>query len=550
MMRRKLFLFGLLASIESAIALLFILLIPRDSKNVWWLGYSLSRLSLIFVVVCIAIASIWFTNALRKNSLWGSRFIDLTNKILDNKLLLSVLSICSFVILLLGIFFIPTWIFLPEEFGYKAYLTRFAPIILLVSAMSAQLVWLLKSEMTATLIRISYKIGCFLIVLAIGFNYFTQMVREINQVLSGPESEYYLSADSQHYYQIAEEFSNFDFKMEYVREGRAHRQPLYPLLLAIPLRLIGSEIFYLVLVNVIIAIILLFVVYFSISRILKSILAGLFAVLFIVFDEYLFSVITTSLMTEPLFILLAFATNVLFILYVVKKKDIYLFGVALFAGLTYLTRTNGLFMILVCVFVLLSYDLYEALRQGNGRKHHFQELAKKYTIATIILVLITSPSWLPRVTYHGNPFYHEYLSNYMWVDTFEEGHVFGPPRYSMQDYVSNHTLKDVISRIGHGMSSVYLDSMVRSRWPLSALVVLGLAFGILSKKPQYILLTLFMFIQLIPIVWTDLSNPTERIPWSSLFPFVVIYFALFFSTSIDALKRARTRTMEGLGNME
>jgi hypothetical protein len=137
----------------------------------------------------------------------------------------------------------------------------------------------------------------------------------------------------------------------------------------------------------------------------------------------------------------------------------------------------------------------------------------------------------------------------MWVDTFEQGHVFGPPRYSLHDYVSTHTLQDVISRIGHGMSSVYLDSIVRSRWPLSALVVLGLVFGILSKKPQYVLLTLFMFIQLIPIVWTDLANPTQRIPWSILFPFAVIYFALFFSFSIDALKRAGARILPGLGNM-
>ncbi len=271
-------------------------------------------------------------------------------------------------------------------------------------------------------------------------------------------------------------------------------------------------------------------------KLLNSSIAGVSVILFITSDKFLNRYITTRLWTDPLFILLSFTTNIMFLLYLERKKDKYLFGAAVLAGLSYLDRPNGLFLILTMLFTLLGYEIWLVLGQRFERVHLLKMTIRKYSIFIGIIILTTVPSWLPRVSYTGNPIYHDYLPNYMWVDTYEEGHIQGPPRYSMHDYFANHNLMDVINRVQFGMEKVfYADTIVRQRWPYSFLVVLGLVIGCLSIKPQYLLLTIFMFLQMFPIVWTYLPNQTLRIPYVSLLPFAAIYLAVFLSSSIKFL---------------
>ena len=65
-------------------------------------------------------------------------------------------------------------------------------------------------------------------------------------------SERLVSSDSVHYVEIARAFTQGDFSMQYVKE-RPHRQPLYPALLAIAMKLGDGNRFMLGAVNIVVA---------------------------------------------------------------------------------------------------------------------------------------------------------------------------------------------------------------------------------------------------------------------------------------------------------
>jgi hypothetical protein len=64
-------------------------------------------------------------------------------------------------------------------------------------------------------------------------------------------SDRLVSSDSVHYVDIARDFSSGDFSMKYVKE-RPHRQPLYPALLAIAMKLGNGNRFMLGAVNILV----------------------------------------------------------------------------------------------------------------------------------------------------------------------------------------------------------------------------------------------------------------------------------------------------------
>ena len=64
-------------------------------------------------------------------------------------------------------------------------------------------------------------------------------------------SDRLVSSDSVHYVDIARDFASGNFSMTYVKE-RPHRQPLYPALLAVAMKLGNGSRFYLGTVNIIV----------------------------------------------------------------------------------------------------------------------------------------------------------------------------------------------------------------------------------------------------------------------------------------------------------
>jgi hypothetical protein len=535
-MRENLQSFWLATSIESLLALTFLLLIPPDPKNAFLLGYSLPRLIMVLGIVMIGISSLLITMSLRNNVYLGSKLVSLAQKAYNSDFFVFVTFVSSAVTTAVGILFTVYWVFISRGHGYEALLTRLAPLVLLVSAISVHVLWLIRSRPLISLVR-KYRVWLFFpLVILINVNFSMKLLQDIDSNLETSGVEPFIAKDSLHYYQIAETFSHFDFRMQYIQEDRAHREPLYPLLLAIPYKLFDGEIFPLALVNVVLLILMLFITYFSFGKLLNSSIAGLAAILFVTSDRVLISYTTVQLQTEPLFVLLSLVTSILFLLYLQRKENKYLYSAAAAAGLSYLARPNGLFLSLALFSVLLGYEIWMVLRQRYERTRNLKAVALRYGIFCGILILTTLPSWLPRIVYTGNPIYHDYLPNFMWVDTYEEGHISGPPRYTMQDYFANHDLKDAVSRVEFGLNRVYLaDTIIHWRWPASILVILGFIFGCLAIRPQYFLLTIFMFVQMLPIVWTYLPNQTLRIPYTALLPFAMIYLAALFSLSIKTL---------------
>ncbi|MEJ2262775.1 MAG: glycosyltransferase family 39 protein [Anaerolineales bacterium] len=534
--RNKFRSFWLAISIESLLALTILLLIPPDPKNAFLLGYSLPRLIMALGIVMMGIFSFCITMSLRNNVYLGSKLVSLAQKAYNSDFFVFVTCVSSAATVTAGILFTIYWTFISEARGQEALLTRLAPLVLLVSAISVQVLRLIRSRPLISLVH-KFRVWLFFpLVVLISVNFSMKLVQDIRSNLEESGKEQFIAKDSLHYYQIAETFSHFDFRMQYIQDDRAHREPLYPLLLALPYGLFNGDIFPLAMVNVVLLIVMLFIAYFSLGELLNSYIAGLAAILFVTSDEVLNSYTTVQLQTEPLFVLLSFVTNVLFLLYLQRKENKYLYTAGATAGLSYLARPNGLFLSLAMFFVLLGYELWMLLRQPDERTRNLKAVALQYGIFAGIFILTTVPSWLPRLVYTGNPIYHDYLPNFMWVDTYEEGHISGPPRYTMQDYFANHSLKDVVSRVEFGLNRVYLaDTIIHWRWPASILVIVGFVFGCLAIRPEYSLLAVFMFIQMLPIVWTYLPNQTLRIPYTALMPFAMIYLAALFSVSIQAL---------------
>ena len=328
-----------------------------------------------------------------------------------------------------------------------------------------------------------------------------------------------IAGDSSHYFQIARDFASGDFKMAYVSDGRAHRQPLYPLVLSISMSSESVPLAQLY-VNLVVLLILSAVTYLLIWSILGSSLAALMGMLVITSNEFLIRNASEALLTEPLYILMVLAVLVAAIAYAKSpdRKVILLFSG--FCALAYLSRPNGLFLFLSVLFGLVVTILIM-------RNQTVTSLTKYIVIAITAFIIISVPSWLPRLIYHSNPMYHEYLPNYLWADTYAEAHVPGPPRYSLQDYAAGHDLRDVWERVVHGSREVFIR-VPSENLPNSILAVMGLALTFWFRvKPLWILPIVF-FVSLLPIVWTFMSNPTDRIALASQIPFLVLWQAFFW----------------------
>jgi hypothetical protein len=258
------------------------------------------------------------------------------------------------------------------------------------------------------------------------------------------------------------------------------------------------------------------------AKIFSNPFAGFFGASVFFLNGFYFNNATTRLLTEPLFIFLTLGVIYNFLRYLEGRKTSNLcFAVAL-GGLTYLTRPNGLFLSLSLVGSIFVYDILVR------KERSWQKLSKQALTCFFVFVLVSSASWLPRLVYAGNPLDHGYLPNYLWVDDYETGHT-SKARYHFDDYASSHDFEDVVDRIAHGINKVAYVVPMKKFGQLSSLIFLaGIAVAVLARKMQLIALLLFLSVQLLPIIWTSLSNPSMRIPAAVLLPFGVVFACYLF----------------------
>lgn len=328
--------------------------------------------------------------------------------------------------------------------------------------------------------------------------------------------------DALHYVEIATAFAAGDLRMDWVVR-RGHRQPLYPAALAVGGALVGREPTALTWINLALTSAAVLAAGLACWWLFASRLAAIAAAALLATDPFLLRE-SQHLLTEPLFVLCVLAALALLLRALRSGGTATALAAASAFGLAYLTRPNGLFLFAAALAVL-ALDLtlrWLAVRDRPSLRRVFWVPAA--AVATFLVV--ATPSWLPRLVYKGQPFYHAYLSNFLWVDRYETASVPGDARYSLADYLASHTWRDAGQRMVHGWRTVLLDvPVVEFGLVASLLMVLGLALALLARRRDLWLLTLLFALQMAPIAWTQLSNPTTRIPAATTLPFGVFYVA-------------------------
>lgn len=337
-----------------------------------------------------------------------------------------------------------------------------------------------------------------------------------------------VSGDSEHYLAIADALREGDFRMTHVEPtgaaDRAHRQPGYPALLAAAQELGVQGAPSLALVNLAMLILSMWIALLGVRLATGSALAGLLSAAVIYDAPFLYEIATERLLTEPLYVAVAVGAVTSCLWYARRLNATALLAGAVLAGLAYLVRVNGLFLAATLAFVLVAADVQRALRSGSPtRDLPLHVPLEAWFAALALFVVVTVPSWLPRTIYAGNPVYHGYLSNYLWVDDYERAHTPGPPKYSLETYAAEHTATEAAKRMSWGMKRVFWETP-RDKFGIVTTILLAVAVVVLAVLGDRAGLAIAIagMLQALPLAWTAVANPARRLPAAALLPFAAV----------------------------
>gem|GEM_PF-2254474 len=409
----------------------------------------------------------------------------------------------------------------------------------------------------------------------------TTYIEDVSSTLVGIRQ--LLADDSQHYLDIADDFRNGDFSMGFVAPGggeaadRAHRQPAYPAVLAVAEAWGLSGAPQLAKVNLLFVVATLWTAFVVGTWVCGSALSGVLAAAVVYQAGFLFDIATGHLLTEPMYVLIATATVGAALAYLKRKNFGALLLFAALAAVAYLTRVNGLFLAAGLGLVMVASDI-RALRAAESssrddettpdtrertarhRRDDADEEAEdddqeerpllplvKYGAAIALFLVVASPSWVPRLVFTGNPVYHGYLPNYLWVDDYQQAHLPGPPRYSWSTYWEDHTIADAAGRLGYGIARVYWQTPREKIGEGAALVTaIAIVALVLTRDEAALWLVLAAILQALPLAWTAMSNDTRRVPAAALLPFIALLTAAAAARCIDDARK-RSAPVRGAG---
>ena len=409
---------------------------------------------------------------------------------------------------------------------------------------------------------------CFcVLVFAIGLYLFAS-IRNIDRDLK-QDSDWrtYFTKDAMHYYVIAEAFASGDFSMSY-EKGWPYRQPLFPLLVAVVMKMTKSNLFAIRMINVgviVVATISLFLMLRAFWR--DSATAAIISILFVL-SPFVYDQSVPGLNTEPLHLFLLISIIACFLRYITLRHWIYLLLLFFIIALDYLDRVNGSFLAISAFAALISFEFSQyffgakrasilAMRHADLPGEAFAALRSRgrepakseasgisddgaksdtpsvvswwhYLAAALILIATTAPSWLSRLHYFGNPFYYGAIQNFLWGDTYL-GSMDSPRMLTAGDYFASHSLLDAAGRFLLGCSKVFFAIPIdRERLPLLYFGALaGIWFAWRQRRKAYLWLLLFYGIQMLPLAWTQPVNTTPRIPYAATQPFELFLAAIF-----------------------
>jgi Dolichyl-phosphate-mannose-protein mannosyltransferase len=386
-------------------------------------------------------------------------------------------------------------------------------------------------------------IGLLMAVYFVATSVYLVMNIQAMDVHAAQGKETLVSTDSHQYMDFAKRFLNGNFSMDYIRDV-PHRQPLYPFALAVATKIGNGNLFFLGAVNVVAMTLVIASVYYGVLRFFQSPSVAAIAAFCVAGNRFMWRLAGERLLTEPLYVLFLVWMIIAFLQYLKERKASWLLLGSGFIGLAYLTRPSAIFNAAAYFCILFLADI---LMQPTSAKEHppflrrVLRLLPNYLIAVLLLVVITAPSWLPRLSYFRDPLYTGYLTNFLWVDTYHMAHDFGEraPSFSWHDYAATHNLPDVISRLIYGFINVCIVLPIGAeKLPLLFLLSVAGIWTALKYGPrEFQLLFLFFFIQVLPFIWTNMPNPNTRVPYGSTFPFEPFFAACFlasFAARLDA----------------
>jgi hypothetical protein len=368
--------------------------------------------------------------------------------------------------------------------------------------------------------------------LALSLGTLTSGRRAIEAALASPKgAQAMVASDSRHYLDIAEAIARGDCSLDYVTpvagRDRAHRQPLYPALLALVMRVHGSEVRGLAMLNVVFVVASMWVAYAIGAVALRSRLAGLAGALIVWKVPFLWENATTRLLTEPSYVFLSLVLGLCFLGYLMTRRAGWLYAAASTAALCYLDRVNGLFTGVLALACLAAADFLIGRRDAaRTDSTGAPGVWRHHAIGAAIFLAVAIPSWVPRLVHTGNPLYHGYLSNYLWVDEYEKAHVPGPPRYGWRDYARDHDAGAALARVRYGLRRA-LWSAPREKYGdlVAACMLAGLVVTALARKRALVAWYAVGLAGVLPLAWTALANPIRRIPATALLAFGVVAVA-------------------------
>jgi len=352
-----------------------------------------------------------------------------------------------------------------------------------------------------------------------------------------------VSTDSQQYLGFAQRFLKGNFSMDYIRDV-PHRQPLYPFALAVATKIGNGNLFLLGEVNVVAMTFVIGSVYFGVLRFYRSPSVAAISAFCVASNRFMWRIAGERILTEPLFVLFLVWVIIAFLHYLRERKAVWLLLGSAFTGFAYLTRPSAIFVAAASFGVLFLAEILMPSRWGEQHPSFTGKVLRllpNYLSAVLLLIVITIPSWLPRLIYFRDPLYTGYLTNFLWVDTYHLAHDFGEraPSYNWHYYAASHNLLDVGYRLIYGFCNVCIILPIGAeKLPVMFLLSLAGMWTAIKKGPrEFRFLLLFFFIQLLPFIWTNMPNPNTRVPYGSTFPFEPFFAACFlalFAAKLDA----------------
>jgi hypothetical protein len=349
------------------------------------------------------------------------------------------------------------------------------------------------------------------------------------------------------YHKVGDYNVETDFFWSYVPQGQSffsgdividkYRGPLYPIVLAIFSVIFGGNYFNAgVFIAVLSASLVLFLTFKLIKQIFNSKIA--LAATLIVAINKVFIQYTYSAGTDMFFNIIALSAFYFLFSYTEQKKK-YLIIAGLFTALAYLTRYNGVFIIVSAFVFILFFNLY---------KTTFVKRLIAFGLYTGVFLLLIAPWGYYTKEKTGKAFFNENYQNIAFEYIAKDNNIGWDEFWytKKNDYTS---VKDIILKEPTTFFSKFFSNIFSHLkedlgnlmgWQIGIFSILGLIAMFFkfpdSRKLSYLLLNVFFFGILLLIFYTDRFS-------LFLIPFYAVLAANFFlseNTSIGNLFSKQT----------